>query len=1247
MKSIRSKIMWLLFSSVLIASLVIGSLGIYLTSDIIKESSTENMRLLCKNNADKIDVTFAKIEESIDTLAHYVESELPDADVLKDNSFRQEFSHEVQKNALHHIESINGAAAIYLQYNYAHVNATDGFLFTKSSQTDDFKAHPLTDLSSIESKDEATVNWWFAPIENGAPTWFEAYFDSTLNQYVISYVVPIYKDEKLIGIIGADVFTEYVENLVKEISIFNSGQGAVLNSDGTVLYHPRFEQGEVIGEDDPSFGIVIEKLTQESNSKELISYELNGEKKKITSCKLINGMFMVCFAPEAEIYAHQNAFIVSTLIITAVVLFVMLFVAFLMSTKFATPIKKLNEAAKHLTDGDFDINVSVNTQDEIGELTKTFIETRKIIKNQIHLLDKEAHRDGLTGVYNKSAYMDKEEELNKAILSGNVDFSVFVFDVNKLKAANDVFGHMAGDRLLLTFANHLSKTFGSDNVFRIGGDEFVVILPEKHGVDSKNIISQCLDGLKELSVEGFPECSVSSACGFARFNKETDKQLSDVLNRADKEMYKNKTETKRDLQPWQYSVKGVNQLQIDKYRQLLKSLKDSTDDSFFLLNIETGLMYFFTGGDDISFNITNNDGTSNGIDDILKYIHPNDQSSVKNAIQLIMNRDSEVIDVSFRVQNRSGIHWVNCRGNVVRDEMDNHFAVIGRISQNAVKHLYNPITALFNKIKLKKDLQDEVINKFNYLMLIDINNFSEINLKHGSDYGDKLLKTLAEELEKRFLMWQIYHAEKDRFVVLLNIDGNKELQVIFNQIKKELSDKCVISASVVPNAEKIYISADNIYDYAVQVLNSSKKTSVGQLHFFSEDSLLERFYTVELLEELKASIKNKFKGFSLVYQPQINSKDFSIFAAEALLRFYSDATGAVYPNDFIPVLERTGLINEVGLWVIDQALRQCKKWQKYVPDFKISVNISPRQLENKYIVTQITKLLSKHQLSGDALILEITESEQLSETVMSVLEKLYLSGIQIAIDDFGKGYSNLSNLKHVNASILKIDRVFVKDVKENSYNYNLIYNILKFAESNSLKVCLEGIETLEELLVLSSLNADILQGYLFDKPCAADVLETKYFLPDSVEYSKRNEQNERLSAEKHYAPIVNMEIKTILSDLDIGLWIIRINAKTGEGELYSDEVMLNLLGVDNRISPKECYAHWRKNILPEHVEKVDKMVEEMCNSNSVMQVEYKWLHPEQDELLVRCSGRCTKKNDEVIVCEGFHRIISKTEKTFK
>lgn len=1240
MKSIRAKIMWLLFISVLIASLIIGSVSIFLTSNVIGKHSNENMTLLCKINSDKLDAIFSQIEESINTLADYAQSELSNVETLKNTPARNAYSANLAKNALHHTNNTDGAVAVWFHFDASYIGQTDGFFYIKNESTNEFEPHQLTDIYTYDAKELEHVSWWYNPIQAGKAVWLEAYHDKNINQQIISYAAPIYKGEHLVGIIGVDLSTNYLENITKEISADNSKKIALLTSNGMVVYHPNFEFGKLIGENEPEFESVIEELYKADYTDRLITYKLNGESKRITGYKLRNGMLMTCFASISEIHKEQIHLTIFTIIIIAAVILVALLVAFWISRKLARPIKTLNEAAKHLTDDDFNFEIHSESRDEIGELTSTFIETRNILKHQFDLLNTRAHRDGLTGVGNKSALINRESELNQKISNGTAVFSIAVFDVNKLKITNDIFGHMAGDKLLSTVSNFLLSFFGTQDVYRAGGDEFVVLSEKDDDVFSQ-LVNDCILSMQNLSVEGFDEFGVSCAHGVAHFNPKTDLQFSDVLRRADKEMYKNKSLTKKEEFEWQKGTKGLKRIQVEKYCQLLQTLKYSTDDYLFLLNNETGVINIF--GEDLScFNVAGDRELTSGISDMLSFVHANDQTLVKDAVSSVLNYDTESINLNFRMQNNDNLQWVNCRGSAIKDENGNSFVVIGRISLNAVKHLYNPITTLYNKTKLNLDLRSKSLNSFSCLMLIDINNLSEINLNHSTEYGDQLLRSLAEELERRFSMWQIYHAEKDRFVVLLDANSSQVVQNIFEEIKESLSGKCSISASVVPNDASLYVSAENIYDYAVQILNNSKKHSIGQIVFFSRDSMLERISDVELLEEFENSVKSGYDGFHLVYQPQINANDFSIISAEALLRFESKTHGLVYPQRFIPLLEQTNLINDVGIWVIDEGLKKCKEWRKFIPDFKISINLSPKQLENKSIAAQITDLLSKHNLPCDALILEITESAQLdkNEDVFTILAKLRHAGIQIAIDDFGTGYSNLGNLKNIQANIIKVDRIFIHDIKENGYHYNLIHNLIEFAKSNSLTVCLEGVENISELVVISRLHADMLQGYLFDKPCSADELERKYFISNAEEYSERLRNNELLIKEKTHAPLINMETKTILQGINVGLWIIRVDTITGESELYTDETMRKLLGVDNNITPKECFVHWHNRVDKAYYSAVDKMINAMANSENVMQVEYPWMHPQHGEITVRCSGRCASKNDEAMIFEGFHRIIN-------
>lgn len=1246
MKSIRGKFMWLLVVSLLVSSVIIGGVGTVLTFNVVAQNSNENMNLLCKTKADKLDMVFAKVEDSVNTLVHYAQAESLSVDSFLQESERATFIQQVSNSALHHIESTEGAKAVYMHLDPTRIGYSDGFFFVKNETTGVFEPRTLTNVLSYAPTDTAHVGFWYTPVNRGEATWLESYYDIGMDYHVISYVVPFYKDGQLVGIIGADISTEYVADQVKDIAVYETGKAAILKSNGTVVYHPNFERDAVIGAGDPGFDGVVDKLAQGDRTDVLVSYELGGVEKKLASCKLRNDMLLICFAPASEIYKEQNHFMFFTVLVTALVVLTASLIAALICQALVRPLKQLNEATQHLTDEDYDFNIKTNNRDEIGQLTNTFVKTREILMHQFYLLDTEAHRDGLTGVGNKSAFMDREKELNAAILDGAAAFAVAVLDVNRLKITNDVFGHMAGDKMLSTLAGYLADNFGIEDVYRVGGDEFVVILTGDACDSGYERMDACVAGMRRLEVEGYPDCGVSCAYGVSRFDPRQDHQFSDVLRRADKKMYVNKTVTKQETFPWQEGIKGIKQLQMEKYGQLLQTLTASTDDFLFLMNTETGTIRFF-GQDPNFFDIADGRELSNGVMDMLHYVHVNDHALIKNTVSAVLNHDIEQIDIWFRMHtdNRQ-MCWVSCRGGVIKDENDSHFVVIGRISQNAVKHLYNPVTTLFNKTKLIADLQASNSSIYTCLMLLDIDNLSEINLKHGSAYGDSLLRMMAEELECRFSTNQIYHTEKDRFVVMLDAASRSEAERIFEEIKAALAAKCSISASLVPNERSMYVNVENSYDYAVRLLSNVKKTSGGQIVFFSEEDLQESISAVELLEDLEQCVSDDCRGFRLMYQPQLSAGDYSLVSAEALLRFDSVSKGTVPPDTFIPVLEQVGLIHQVGVWVLDEALRQCKEWRRRFPAFRVSVNVSPKQLSKKQFATQVLDLLARHDLPGDALILEITESAQLNanESIFAILDKLKQNGVLLALDDFGSGYSNLSNLKQIHADILKIDRMFIRDIQENGYQYSLIRNVIEFSKSHAVRVCLEGVETAKELLVLSGLQADMYQGYLFDGPCEPAVLEERYFDADTDAFAQRDRHIALLRTETRHAPIVNMEMKTILKGAHIGLWIIRLNAQTGEGELYADETMCRLLGVDDTIAPGDCYRHWQECVCSEYRQTVETMVAEMIAGDEVVQAEYAWFHPQDGQMRARSTGRCVERSDEGFTFEGFHRILRQEEK---
>lgn len=685
---------------------------------------------------------------------------------------------------------------------------------------------------------------------------------------------------------------------------------------------------------------------------------------------------------------------------------------------------------------------------------------------------------------------------------------------------------------------------------------------------------------------------------------------------------------------------------ISNYLNVLEILSQSTDDFLFLLDIARDENWFF-GPIDHDYALRDNGKVTNTLEEMMDITYPADREAILKDLKQIVKGKKDFHDMEYRWVNRQGKPvWISCRGKVINDENGKPFVMIGRVSEEALRHLFNPLTGLFNKNKMIADLKKEMPSlSSGYFMLVDIDELAAINIIHGRDYGDILLKELARAIEEIPSVRNVYHTEHNYFGVILDVKSDSDVQEIYNILQSSMHEKCTITAGVVPMSSNAFIDENNLYSSAKITLKKAKNKGKNSLEFFSAEEMRSKVHSIELLEELQESVKNNFEGFYINYQPQVKAGSYNLFGTEALIRYKSKVHGRVFPDEFIPLLEQTRLIEQVGLWVLEEALLQCKKWREFYKDLHISVNFSTVQFRDKYIVDKVLGVLEKTDMPGDALTIEITESMPLHEIkhFSSIIKHLKASGIQIAIDDFGTGYSNIGYLKLLDLDEIKIDKMFVKAIEEDTYNYKLICNTIEFAKMNSIRVCCEGIENERELAVLEGVSSDVLQGYLFDKPCDACQIEKKYLDSQAKEYDQRTRFINKLYRYKEKMGVIHFDPKDILRETNVGLWVIRINENDGYYEMHADETMERIMGINKKYTPQECYDFWHSRIREDYAEYVKKNVQIMTELNKSVQLQYPWKHPIIGEVIVRCTGRRVEDCDGMIVLEGYHRILSDIE----
>jgi len=427
---------------------------------------------------------------------------------------------------------------------------------------------------------------------------------------------------------------------------------------------------------------------------------------------------------------------------------------------------------------------------------------------------------------------------------------------------------------------------------------------------------------------------------------------------------------------------------------------------------------------------------------------------------------------------------------------------------------FDALTALPNRslflYRLEKGLQESVRSGSPLaLMFLDLDRFKEVNDAMGHEKGDRLLQEAARRISKCIGKGDI-----------VSRMGGDEFAIIFPRVKEihlldtvasellaklampfELDDKPVfLSASI-----GITITPDDgaqteiLLSNAEQAMYEAKKDGRNRYRFFTGSMQESIQHRMTMIREMRQAIENN--EFVLYYQPIIDVKSGRIQKAEALIRWKKPDGTMVSPADFIPLAEETGLIIEIGEWVLSEALHEVENWRKhYDPVFQISVNKSPVQFRNEDSkIFEWIKVMHALSVGSDAVVIEITEGMLMEQTptVQHKLLELQKQGIQISLDDFGTGYSSLSYLKKFNIDFLKIDQSFIRNLEVDMNDRILCEAVVAMSHKMGISVIAEGVESNEQYDFLKSVGCDFVQGYLISRPIPAKEFEKLFLVKES------------------------------------------------------------------------------------------------------------------------------------------------------
>ena len=417
-----------------------------------------------------------------------------------------------------------------------------------------------------------------------------------------------------------------------------------------------------------------------------------------------------------------------------------------------------------------------------------------------------------------------------------------------------------------------------------------------------------------------------------------------------------------------------------------------------------------------------------------------------------------------------------------------------------VQHLasHDSLTNLPNRRGLYEELRQLIYRSERYkyssaILYIDLDGFKQVNDHFGHESGDKLLTQLATRFNNMVRKTDLVsRIGGDEFVVLItDIASETTLITKIQKLLHEASKPVDCNGNIVSVSASIGIAlfpehgndAETLLHHADQAMYQSKKQGKNTFRFFTDEINQVAHRQRELQDNLRKALSND--EFRIFFQPIVDVKSGQVVSAEALLRWHSAKLGQVFPDEFIPAAESAGLIQELGCWVLKNAIETGAYWNKsFDINLRLAINASSIQFRDNLLFETIKELIETHDWDPDLLEVEITEGLLLDDSpeVMAYMNEIKNRGVRLAVDDFGTGYSALSYLKNYPVSTVKIDRSFIMDLPDDRENEILVQAIIAMAHGLGLEVVAEGVETREQWEFLQSLNCDFAQGYYFGKP---------------------------------------------------------------------------------------------------------------------------------------------------------------------
>lgn len=723
------------------------------------------------------------------------------------------------------------------------------------------------------------------------------------------------------------------------------------------------------------------------------------------------------------------------------------------------------------------------------------------LDNPIAALEHKMRTDAMTGVYTRNSYEEDIRVYDAEFARKPDDSYIFLFsDINNLKSINGLYGHSAGDECISFVAvSLLNGLRNAEKVYRMGGDEFLAIYRKV----SEKTVQRDIERVREICTQENADMAYKPvvALGYAVSGKQY-KSLRDVLRVADYMMYRNKTEIKRN--------NAFARIECGT----AMNLTGLTDNVFDAMCVSSEQIYPFITN--METNVTRIDPAWKdefGLNDEFfadfhaawsERIHPNDRQLFLEDLAETMNGTKQYHFCRFRALNAEG-QYVECttRGSIYHGKDGKPDIFAGTMYNHGFRSTQDPVTGLLNYDKLDDIVEKNLFEKRPFtVMKLGNANLNQIRIVYGYERSTTMTKVFCDMLARLSGDYGRAFSHGGAEFALLFPDTDKDrIRGIFRTIRETCEAGIQVDEHLIPL--RVYGAAlcmpecgfkdhHGIRGGLLHTLNNAYAAETPELMFC--ETRQDTNENMKLLSAVFEDAVGQQKNFYLRFQPLVRARDGVLSGAEALLRWHDPEQGEVSPAYFIDMLENDPCYTALGYNILRWALQDAKKVIAARPDFRISVNITGLQLKDERFPAEVSRILQEEDYPADHLVLELTERCKTMDFAMldRQAKALRASGIRLALDDMGTGYSTLDLLLNLDVDEVKLDRAFVLSLENNERCVAYTRTLCESSKAQGTEVCFEGVETEEMAEYIRGFGDVLIQGYWYDRPLKTEEFVAKY-----------------------------------------------------------------------------------------------------------------------------------------------------------